>query len=416
MRRHLNHYETNNQSDHEVGFMSDCYLRCYTCCNQEKPDTPRFLVTLDVGIGDAVAIGLSAVNQIIENDPLTAGTIDVLCNKLQAQVFESDPRINRIIETDKIFFTGTHITQWLRGITLDPEAAHVIHFLRHRSYEAVLPSIVAPGLYLRLHSHILYPQLFEMARFLLAFHKQADIHLSAIVKHMVNHYFRRPTPIVAQENDILLYISSKHVQKAMRTVATLKEKAPIAVEDCKVLMIAPDTASAVTRPPIDMLIAALSRVLFACPHLIVSILPSYTETHRSCLLQETLSKNYPDRIFLMPAEPRAHLLEITALIDQADIFVTGDTGVMHLAAAHKTLWEGDDMRFAPKNSVKIIALFGGTNPGYFGYGRRTTIVGRGRKEQTALRPGFARVAYNLRGRNIFDHISPQHIADAILTP
>ena len=128
MRRHLNHYETNNQSDHEVGFMSDCYLRCYTCCNQEKPDTPRFLVTLDVGIGDAVAIGLSAVNQIIENDPLTAGTIDVLCNELQAQVFESDPRINRIIETDKIFFTGTHITQWLRGITLDPEAAHVIHF------------------------------------------------------------------------------------------------------------------------------------------------------------------------------------------------------------------------------------------------------------------------------------------------
>jgi ADP-heptose:LPS heptosyltransferase len=397
--------------------MSNCYLRCYAPYKQEKPDTPRFLVTLDIGIGDAVTIGLSAVDQIIENDPQAAGTIDVLCNSLQAQVFEYDPRINRIIETNKIFSLGPHITQWLRGITLDPEAAHIIRFLRQRCYEAVFPNTVAPGLYFRLHSHIIYPQLFEMARFLLAFHKQTTIHLSSIVKHMVNHYFRKPAPIVAHDKEITLYISSQHVKKAMKTIAALKEKAPMAAGDCKVLVIAPDTGSAVTRPPIDLLIAALSSVLVACPHLIVYILPAYTETHRSCYLLEALRKSGPGRVFLMPAEPKTHLLEITALIDQADIFVTGDTGVMHLAAAHKKLQEEDDMHFAPKNSVKIIALFGGTNPDYFGYSKRTTIVGRGRKEQTALRPGFTKESYKLRrDQNIFDHITPQQIADAILTP
>jgi hypothetical protein len=161
--------------------------------------------------------------------------------------------------------------------------------------------------------------------------------------------------------------------------------------------------------------AALSEVLVACPNLIVYILPSYTETTRSLHLLKVLSKNHPHRVFLMPAEPRAHLLETTALIDQADILVTGDTGVMHLAAAHKKLREGDDTRFAPKNSVKIIALFGGTSPSYFGYNRRTTIVGWGRKEHTALRPGFSKESYHLRGRNLFDHISPQQIVDAILT-
>ncbi|HZR40723.1 MAG TPA: glycosyltransferase family 9 protein [Ktedonobacteraceae bacterium] len=395
--------------------MSDCSLRCYPPCNQTKPDTPRFLVTLDVGIGDAVAVGLSAVDQMIENDPFAAGTIDVLCNSLQAQIFEDDPRINRIIETNKVFFPGTHVTQWLRGMTLDPEAVHVIHFLRQRNYEAVFPSIVAPGLYFRLHSHILYPQWLEMARYFLAFRRQADIHVSTIARHMINHYFKKPASSVTLERDIVLYLSSKHVQKAMRTLATLKEKAPIEAKDSQVLVIAPDTASAVTRPPIDMLIAALCRVLVACPNLIVYILPSYTETTRSYHLLEALSKNDPHRVFLMPAEPRAHLLETTALIDQADLFVTGDTGVMHLAAAQKALREEDDIRFAPKNAVKIIALFGGTNPGYYGYGRRTTIVGRGRKEQTALRPGFSKESYHLRGRNLFDHISPQQIADAILT-
>ena len=394
--------------------MSESYLHCYTPY-QEQPDTPRFLVTLDVGIGDAVAVGLSAVDQIVEDDPLAAGSIDVLCNELQAQIFEYDPRINRIIETNKVFFPGIHISQWLRGITLDPEAADVVHFLRERGYEAIFPSIVAPGLYFRLHSHIIYPHLFEMASNFLAFRRQADIHVSTIARQMVNHYFRKTTSTVSLDKDILLYIASEHVQKAMKTMATLKEEAPIEEEDCKVLVIAPDTASAVTRPPIDLLVAALSKILMACPNLIVYILPSYTEITRSLHLLKALSKNYPHRVFLMPAEPRAHLLETTALIDQADIFITGDTGVMHLAAAHKKLREGDDTRFAPKNSVKIIALFGGTSPSYYGYSRRTTIVGRGRKEQTALRPGFSKESYNLRGRNLFDHISPQQIAEAVLT-
>jgi len=184
-------------------------------------------------------------------------------------------------------------------------------------------------------------------------------------------------------------------------------------EGGKVLVIAPDTASAVTRPPIELLIAAFSSVLAACPQLIVYILPSYTETTRSLHLLKVLREHHPHRVFLMPAEPRTHLLEIAALIDQADIFVTGDTGVMHLAAAHKQLRE-EDTCFVPQNSVQIVALFGGTNPGYYGYSRRSTIVGWGRKEQTAFRPGFSKEAYNLRGRNLFDHISSQQIADAIL--
>ena len=404
----------NKQSDNDVFSMHTGYLDCYPPYHQEKPDTPRFLVTLDVGIGDAVAVGLSAVDQIVENDPLAVGTIDVLCNRLQAQIFACDPRINRIIETSKVFFPGTQISQWLRGILLDPEAARVVHFLRQRRYKAIFPSIVAPGLYFRLHSHIMYPRLTEMVRNFLALRKQAQIHLSTIVKRMVDYYFRKSASGVSQDQNIPLYLSSRHVQKAMQRLAALKKKAAIEGGDCQVLVLASDTASAVTRPPIDLLIEALYIVLMACPQLIVYLLPSYTEATRSLQLLKALRQNHPRRVFLMPVEPRVHLLEIAALIDQADIFVTGDTGVMHLAAAEKKLREGDDMRFPPSNAVKIIALFGGTNPAYYGYSKRTTIVGWGRKEQTALRPGFSKESYNLRGRNLFDHISAQQIAQAIL--
>ncbi len=319
--------------------MPECYLRCYTPCKQEKPDTPRFLITLDVGIGDAVVVGLSAVDQIIKHDPCAAGTIDVLCNSTQAQVFAYDPRINRVIETSKVFFPGAHITQWLRGIALDPEAADVACLLRQRHYEAIFPSIVAPGLYFRLHSRVMYPHPIAMARHFLALRRHACIHVSTVVKGMVNHYFRKTTATVSGEKGIPLYLSAKHVQKARRMLATLRAEAAMEEEDGKVLVIAPDTGSAVTKPPIELLIAALSSVLAARPHLLVYILPSYTETARSFHLLNTLGEHHPHRVFLMPAEPRTHLLEIAALIDQADIFVTGDTGVMHLAAAHKQLRE-----------------------------------------------------------------------------
>lgn len=384
------------------------------CFHQAKPDTPRFLITLDVGIGDAIAIGLSAIDQIIEHDPPAVGTIDVLCNELQAQIFEHDPRINRIITTGKVFFPGTHMTQWLRGITLDAEGTRVISLLRQRHYEAIFPSIVAPGLYFRLHAHIMYPRLSEMVRNFFAFRSQDTIHVSTVARQMVNHYFGQTTPARSQTRDTFLYVSSQHVQKAMKTVAILKKEATVENGACKVLVVAPDTASVVTRPPLDLLVTALSTALAASPNLIVYILPGYTDTTRSPSLHTHLEQNFARRVFLMAAEPKRHLLELAALLDQADLFVTGDTGVMHLAAAQKTLRVGDNTFFAPKNAVKIIALFGGTNPGYFGYCSRSTIVGRGRKEQRALRPGFSKESYSVRGRDLFDHISSKQVVDAIL--
>lgn len=391
--------------------MSEAYL---SYSQYGVHDTPRFLITLDVGIGDAVAVGLRAVEQIIANDPLASGTIDMLCNGLQAQVFAEDPRINRIIETSSVFFPGTLPPQWFRGVVLDIEARHVVHFLRQRHYEAVFPSVVAPGLYFRLRSHIMYPRFLEMAQNFLLKRRRVAIHESTIVRQMVNHYFGKTMLSPPLDQRIFLYISSRCVQYAMKIIEHVKKAAPSGVGATKVIVVAPDTASEVTRPPTDLLVASLSSVLAAQQEFIIYILPSYTETTRSRQLWEALEKDHAQRVFLMAAEPKIHLLELTALLDQADIVVTGDTGIMHLAVAQKRLREGDDKRFAPRNVGKVIALFGGTSPDYFGYSRGTTIVGRGRKEQTALRPGFFKEAYNLKGRNLFDHISSQQVIDAIL--
>ncbi len=88
---------------------------------------------------------------------------------------------------------------------------------------------------------------------------------------------------------------------------------------------------------------------------------------------------------------------------------------MYLAAATKKIKHAVCEEFSPRNSVKIIALFGETNPALHGYCKRTIILGRGRKEQARFTPGVAKDMYNPKGKNLFDHIASQQLTDAILS-
>lgn len=291
----------------------------------------------------------------------------------------------------------------------------MVHLLRERHYKGVFPSIVAPGLYLGLHSHIMLPDILKLMRDMLLQHHPANASLRTLARQMVSRSFGKKIPDAAlEEEEVLLYLSSQEIRKARMTVAMIKE-AHTCDGNSHLLVVAPDSASAVTRPPTELLAAALAAALEACPNLIVSILPGYTAVSASENLRSVLASHFDGRIFLLPARPRASLLETAAFLDQADILITGDTGVMHLAAANKRLQPGENIRFRPRNQLKIIALFGGTNPTYYGYKKRTIIVGSGRKEQMAFRPGFSKESYNTHGRNFFDHIAPREVAEAIIS-
>ncbi len=299
-----------------------------------KPDTPRFLITIDVGIGDAVMVGLSAVDQIIANDPGAYGAIDILCNSVQAQLFADDPRINRIIVTDSVFFPGIHMSQWLQGIVLHAEDAEVIHFLRARDYQGIVPAIVAPGLFYRLHSRLMYPNIPALAKSLLAMRKQAGMHMSIIVRQMVNRYFGHTSSSQPSSQNITLFVSLEHVQRAASLLAKLKARINWRQGET-IILIAPDTSSPVTRPPTGLLAPALLSVLQRRPRTRLCILPGYTNPLASTNLLQALRRNFMNRVVMLPPEPRLPLLDAAALIDQVDAFVVGDTGLMHIAAATK---------------------------------------------------------------------------------
>lgn len=380
----------------------------------KKGDTPRFLVTIYVGIGDAVSVGLSAIDQIMRNDPDAYQNIDILCNDVQRELFQYDPRVNKIIHADKSLFPSPEVATWLKGIIMGEKAAQAVHFLRDRHYQAVFPGIFAPAFYYRLHSCVMYPSLFKIVKEMLSLRSHADMPISTIARQMVNKYFGDTLPVPTIDEAIPLYMSSEHVQQAKTVVEHMKAQSSVPQENCKVLLVASDTASIVTRPPTRLLVDGIAGALRGNSNLIVLLLPAYTDKNAAQAISSALSATFAGRIFMLPAEPRASLLETTALIDQADIFVTGDTGVMHLAAASKKIRTENTAGHAPRNTVQILALFGGTNPGFYGYSKRTRIVGKGRKEQAAYRPGIAKESYNPKGRDLFDHISPGQLTEAIM--
>jgi ADP-heptose:LPS heptosyltransferase len=380
----------------------------------DEVDMSRYLVTMYVGIGDAVTVGLSAIEQIIKNDPAAYGAIDVLCNDIQAELFQYDPRVNRVIQAQRVLFPPPEIATWLKGVVMDAQATQLVRFLRGRRYQAIFPGMFAPVFFYRLGAPVMYPYLLKLGKEMFSLRSFTDMPIGTLARQIVNRYFDDLLPTPSPGEIPSLYIGSVHVRRAIAALETIKALAKVPSEESKLLIVAPDTASNVTRPPTNLLAEGIADALRALPNLIAYILPGYTDKKAAQNLMERLHSSFPGRVFLRPHAPRAGLLELTAFLDQADIFVTGDTGLMHLAVACKCLTPDDDPYYMPRNRLKTIVLFGGTNPAFYGYSRHTTILGKGRKEQAAYRPGIVKESYNARGKNFFDHILPSQLTEAII--
>jgi len=382
--------------------------------NIEKEVNARFLVMMAMGIGDAVAVGLSAIDQIIKNEPETDGKIDVVCNDLQADIFRFDPRIHTIICVDETFFPALDISSLDKGIVLKPETIKLIHLLRDRHYEGIFPGNTSPFFYGRLQAPIMQMGVLNLFKDYMSLRTLGDMPVSHITRRTVNAFFGNRLTEPAINEEIPLYITAHHIQKAITIIESLKDQTSFSRQHCQVVMVAPDTSSIITRPPTDLLARGIADALRRQQHFDIFILPGYTNKSAARNLYESLAPDFNGRIFMVPLDPPLSVLDTTALIDQAEIFITGDTGTMHLAVAFKILVENES-GYSARNSRKVIALFGGTNPGLHGYSKQTTILGRGRKEQSAVIPGIFKEAYNGKERNFFDHIAPHELTDAILS-
>src|SRR5215472_5107109 len=225
---------------------------------EKNAEHARYLIMMPMGIGDAVAVGLSAVDQIIKNDPEAYGKIDVVCNDLQADIFSYDPRINTIICMNSSIFPTPDVKTWINGIFLPREAVQLLYLLQNRCYEGVFPGNTTPIFYNRLQMRIMRISFLQLFRDFLLLRTLADVPISKITRQIVNSYFGNALPVPAAGEKIPLYVTSQHVQKAQTVIEGIKEQSSVPGKNCQLLIVAPDTTSVVTRPPTNLLATGIA--------------------------------------------------------------------------------------------------------------------------------------------------------------
>lgn len=126
----------------------------------------------------------------------------------------------------------------------------------------------------------------------------------------------------------------------------------------------PDASAKFTRIPFDVQRSLLKDLSgLDCTILLGA---GHVEKYIEHELAYSLSAEERDKIVFVPA---AFTIDTyTALIDQTDVFISGDTGPLHLAAARRYSREtGMELR----NKTAVFSIFGGTPPTIYGYDSTT---------------------------------------------
>jgi ADP-heptose:LPS heptosyltransferase len=154
-----------------------------------------------------------------------------------------------------------------------------------------------------------------------------------------------------------LYLSNKSLVTAQALFGQLGLR-----KENPILFLNPDTSSQYTLIPLSLQIAIVKQLLMRHRTVQVLIGPGFTYPNVEKALRNTFSENYRDRVFFLPRSVSIDTYAV--LIDRADVFITGDTAQMHVAAAYKEL-VGEGVPF--RNRTALIGIFGATNSSIYGY-------------------------------------------------
>lgn len=135
-------------------------------------------------------------------------------------------------------------------------------------------------------------------------------------------------------------------------------------QDDAVVLFNPDASAKFTRMPFDFQLNLLRQLCdMKC---FVLLGAGHVEKLIEHELVFSLSPEHRRKITIIP--PSTDLDVYTALVDFSDVFITGDTGPLHLAAARKFSREsGESLR----NRTAVLSIFGGTPSHIYGYDSET---------------------------------------------
>ncbi len=307
----------------------------------------RFLVVPDIHIGDAV-MTQSALTAL--RDFFPDAEIDYVINRTVAPVIEGNPEASRILPV----FSGAQLP------TPDDVTA-LASIVRDGAYDIVLSfgSFLEPpagARWIGFMSHA--PTLVRNER---------D---GAEINHFSYQYYRFVRGVlatVARAARAERYAGVRTTYRDEAAEAASRYAAETGlVPGMKVVMINPDGACRFTVLPFEAEAALVARLAAVTgPETVILLGAGHSLPGVGQRLVEAAPPAARGRLRIIPKDMPLEVY--AALMDRADVFVTGDTGPLHLAASRRYSRSGRQ-RF--RNRTAVLSLFGATVPRMSGYDSR----------------------------------------------
>jgi len=325
---------------------------------RKVPSFERLLVVADVGIGDALIVqrSLSVLRSLFPSS-----RIDYVCSKTAGEILLSLPAADHVYPLfDR---HGTPSGQSYRAIweLLDAvEYSALLNlspFLDSRIFRASVPVL---DIYIPLasqivrlwrtpgekrHISIAVPQFFEK------FFSSVSVRQPALA---AGDHFPAPGGEVLAGN--VVYIPEASIDAAEEF---LMRKGLGSLNG--IVFFSPDATSVYSMIPFTMQVELLRSL--AENDMVASILvgAAYAQKGIEHRLMDALPARLRNRVIIVPHIP---LPEYAALLDASEVFLSGDGGPSHVAAAWKQSCEG--MRTL-RNRTAVFTVFGGTDSRMYGY-------------------------------------------------
>jgi ADP-heptose:LPS heptosyltransferase len=131
--------------------------------------------------------------------------------------------------------------------------------------------------------------------------------------------------------------------------------------DSKKVFLNPDTSCSYTRIPINIQKELLNAILLnSDTHVLLNCGFTFQGIENE-LLRE-IPPVWRDRITIIPKDTPIDVY--AALTDHSDMFITGDTAPLHIAASRKIIVDSD---LSYRNSTAVVGIFGATSSKIYGY-------------------------------------------------
>ena len=308
----------------------------------------RFLVVPDIHIGDAV-LTQSALTAV--RDFFPDAEVDYVVNRTAAPLIEGNPEASRVLP----IFSGAHLPSpddvaalrrvirdgdydlcWGFGSFLDPAdvARHGPPFVSFMSQAPRLVRNERDGA--------------EINHFSYQFHRFVRDALATVAR-----------PVRA---DRFLGVRTTYSDEAIERASRYAVEIGLSPAT-PVVMVNPDGACRFTLLPFEQQASLLERIAVTSTDE-TTILLGAGHSWRGVgeRLVQALPEAVRGKLRIIPED--LPLEAYAALMDRADVFITGDTGPLHLAAARRYARSGAQ-RF--RNRTAVLSLFGATVPRMSGY-------------------------------------------------